>query len=60
MALDEEQVKLIKQTRDLLEELLEMVEVMTDKQLLRDIQVAKREIKQGKAKPFRKLISFYP
>jgi hypothetical protein len=50
------QLALIRETRDLLEQLLETMDVMKDKKLMREIALSRREARAGKARSFRTLL----
>ena len=54
--LAKEGVEPLKKTRDLLDEILETIEVVADKELMRDLVESRREAKKGSTKPFRKLV----
>ena len=51
------ELMLVKQTKELLEQLLETLDVMADKKLLRDIQVSRSQAAKGKTRSFRKLMA---
>jgi len=50
--LSQKEVKLITETRDLLEELLETLEIMEDKNLMEGIRKAQKDIKAGRVRDF--------
>jgi hypothetical protein len=50
------QLALIRETRDLLEQLLETMDVMKDNKLMREIALSRREARTGKAQAFRTLL----
>jgi hypothetical protein len=50
--LSQKEVKLITETRDLLEELLETLEIMGDKNLMEGIRKAQEDIKEGRVRDF--------
>jgi len=50
--LSQKEVKLITETRDLLEELLETLEIMEDKNLMEGIRKAQKDIKGGRVRDF--------
>jgi len=50
--LSQKEVKLITETRDLLEELLETLEIMGDKNLMEEIRKAQEDIKEGRVRDF--------
>jgi len=45
---DENIIKLLIETRDLLDELLETLDIMSSPETLRDIEEAEKEVKEGK------------
>jgi len=47
----------MKETKELLEQLLETLDVMADKKLLRDIEVSRSQATKGKTRSFRKLLA---
>jgi len=47
----------MKETKELLEQLLETLDVMADKNLLRDIEVSRSQATKGKTRSFRKLLA---
>jgi hypothetical protein len=56
LLVDKSQLALIRETRDLLEQLLETMDVMKDKKLMREIALSRREARAGKTRPFRTLL----
>ncbi|HDN81536.1 MAG: hypothetical protein J7L10_01860 [Methanomicrobia archaeon] len=50
--LSQKEIKLITETRDLLEELLETLEIMGDKNLMEEIRKAQEDIKEGRVRDF--------
>jgi len=56
LLVDKSQLALIRETRDLLEQLLETIDVMKDKKLMREIALSRREAKRGKIRTFRTLL----
>jgi len=56
LLVDKSQLALIKETRDLLEQLLETIDVMKDKKLMRDIALSRREAMRGRTRKFRSLL----
>ena len=56
IVVSKEQEALIRKTKNLLEELLETLDVMADRELMRDIAISKRQAKVGKRKSFRPLL----
>ena len=51
-----EEKELLKKATTLMEELLETLEVMQDKELVRDLKAALKEAEEGKTKPLKELI----
>lgn len=56
LLVDKSQLALIRETRDLLEQLLETIDVMKDKGLMREIVLSRREARRGRARSFRTLL----
>jgi hypothetical protein len=56
LLVDKSQLALIRETRDLLEQLLETIDAMKDKKLMREIALSRREAKRGKTRTFRTLL----
>jgi hypothetical protein len=56
LLVDKSQLALIRETRDLLEQLLETIDVMKDKKLVRAIALSRRQAKSGKIRAFRSLL----
>ena len=56
LLVDKSQLALIRETRDLLEQLLETMDVMKDKKLMREIALSGNEARRGKTRAFRTLI----
>lgn len=50
--LSQKEIKLITETRGLLEELLETLEIMGDKNLMKEIRKAQEDIKEGRVRDF--------
>jgi len=50
--LSQKEVKLITETRDLLEEILETLEIMGDKNLMEEIRKAQEDIKERRVRDF--------
>ena len=48
--------KLLARAANLMDELLETLEVMQDKELVKDLKIALREIEEGKTRPLDELI----
>ena len=51
-----EEKELLTKAASLMDELLETLEVIQDKKLVKDLKVALREVEEGKAKPLNELI----
>jgi len=51
-----EEKELLTKAASLTDELLETLEVMQDKKLVKDLKVALREVEEGKARPLDELI----
>ena len=49
---DENIIKLLIETRDLLDELLETLDIMASPETIRDIEEAEKEVKEGKIRDF--------
>jgi len=56
LVLDKEQVELIKKTRDLLEELIETLDIMSDAEPMEDIRKGEDDIKEGQVRNYDKFI----
>jgi len=56
ISLDKEVIEHIMQTRDLLEELLETIDVVTDEKLMLAIEEAEEEVKRGKTRPLKSFV----
>jgi hypothetical protein len=56
LIVDRSQFALMKETKDLLEQLLETLDVMADKKLLRDIEISRTQARKGRTRSFRKLL----
>jgi DNA-directed RNA polymerase subunit K/omega len=48
--------KLLARAANLMDELLETLEVMQDKELVKDLKIALREVEEGKTRPLDELI----
>jgi len=53
ISIDKELIDSIAQTRDLLEELLETIDVITDEELMLAIEEAEEEVKRGETRPLK-------
>ena len=51
-----EEKELLTKAASLMDELLETLEVMQDKKLVKDLKIALREVEEGKARPLDELI----
>jgi Trp operon repressor len=51
-----EERELLSRAASLMEELLETLEIMQDRELVKDLKVALREVKEGKTRPFNELL----
>jgi RNA polymerase-interacting CarD/CdnL/TRCF family regulator len=51
-----EEKELLTKAANLMDELLETLEVMQDKELVKDLKNALKEVKEGKARPLNELI----
>jgi DNA-directed RNA polymerase subunit K/omega len=51
-----EERELLKRAANLMEELLETIEIRQDKQLMKDLKIALREVEEGKTRPIDELV----
>lgn len=51
-----EEKKLLTKAASLMDELLETLEIMQDKKLVRDLKIALREVEEGKSRPLDELV----
>ncbi|MGB9675838.1 MAG: hypothetical protein ACPL0C_01445 [Candidatus Bathyarchaeales archaeon] len=51
-----EEKELLTKAASLMDELLETIEVIQDKKLVKDLKIALREVEEGKARPLDELI----
>ena len=51
-----EEKKLLTKAANLMDDLLETLEVIQDKKLVKDLKIALREVEEGKARPLDELI----
>jgi hypothetical protein len=51
-----EEKELLTKAANLMDELLETLEVMQDKELVKDLKIALKEVKEDKARPINELI----
>jgi len=56
LLVDKSQLALLRETRDLLEQLLETIDVMKDKELMHEIALSRREARRGRTRTFRALL----
>jgi len=56
LTIDRSQLTLVKETKELLEQLLETLDVMADSRLLRDIEISRSQATRGKTRSFRRLM----
>jgi hypothetical protein len=56
LLVDKSQLALIRETGDLLEQLLETIDVTKDKGLMREIALSRREARRGRTRSFRTLL----
>jgi len=56
ISIDKDVIKRISQTRDLLDELLETIDVITDEELMRAIEEAEKEVKRGETQPLKSFV----
>jgi len=54
--LSKKEVKLLEKTNQLLEEVLETLDIMANKEAMKEISESRREAKAGKTRPFRSLL----
>ena len=50
--LEEEDRKILKQTRDLIDEILETVDIMSNEESMKKLEEAKIDVKEGRIKRF--------
>jgi len=55
LTVDKSQFTLVRETKELLEQLLETLDVMADKRLLRDIEISRSQASKGQTRSFRGL-----
>lgn len=56
VVLTEKEVGLLKQTRDLLEEILETLDIMADKKLMSAIREGEEDIKKGRVRDYHEFV----
>lgn len=54
--LNEKEVRLLERTNQLLEEVLETLDIMSDKEVMQEIAESRKEAKAGKTRPFKSLL----
>lgn len=52
LVLDEEQIELIKRTRDLLEELIETLDIMSDTEFMEEIRKGEEDVRGGRLRDY--------
>jgi len=52
LVFDKDAVKVLINTRDMLEEMLETIDIVADEEMMRKIDLAERDVKQGKVRDF--------
>lgn len=52
LVFDKDAVKVLIDTRDLLEEMLETIDIVADEEMMRKIDLAEKDVKQGKVRDF--------
>ena len=52
LVFDKDAVKVLINTRDLLEEMLETIDILADEEMRRKIDLAERDVKEGKVRDF--------
>jgi len=57
LTIDRFEHTLVKETKELLEELLETLDVMADKKLLRDIEISRSQAAKGQIRSFRRFMA---
>ena len=55
LLISKDEVKLIKETRNLLDELLETLDIVADKESMKKLAEAKEDVKRGRLYDFNKL-----
>ncbi len=54
--LSKKEVELLEKTSQLLGEVLETLDIMSDKQVMKEIEESRKEVKAGKTRPFKSLL----
>jgi hypothetical protein len=57
LTINKSELALVKETEELLDELLETLDVMADKKLLRDVEISKSQASKGQIRSFRTLMA---
>jgi hypothetical protein len=57
LTINKSEFVLMKETKELLDELLETLDVMADKRLLRDIEISRSQASRGQIRGFRRLMA---
>jgi hypothetical protein len=57
LTISKSDLALVKETKELLDELLETLDVMADKKLLRDIEISRSQASKGQIRSFRRLMA---
>jgi len=57
LTVDKSQLTLVRETKELLEQLLETLDVMADKRLLRDIEISRSQASRRQTRSFRQLMA---
>jgi hypothetical protein len=57
LTINKSELALVKETKELLDELLETLDVMADKKLLRDIEISRSQSSRGQVRGFRTLMA---
>ena len=52
LVFDKDAVKVLIDTRDLLEEMLETIDILADEEMMRKIDIAEKDVKDGKVRDF--------
>jgi len=57
LTINKSELALVKETKELLDELLETLDVMADKKLLRAIEISRSQASKGRVRSFRTLMA---
>ncbi|MBU3902565.1 MAG: hypothetical protein KKE04_04270 [Candidatus Thermoplasmatota archaeon] len=52
LVFDKDAVKVLINTRDLLEEMIETIDILADEEMMRKIDIAEKDVKDGKVRDF--------